>query len=424
MMKKKYLIIFLLILLFISSILVVSKLSDVGSIPKYQKKVWAKSFSIFMATPDPIKSLFMIISGKRNFSNLFNDYNVKFLPQTQYLELHLIKKKIKFDKDTRLSFYIDFDENNLILTTKKGKFFKSDLSNLINDDKSLPHEELKTSGLLMPDEKNFQILDTLIIGSKLFVSKISKYQNCERLEIKFAEIKDDLKFNSLKLFNECASINIGAGRIDKFNFKGQEGILLTTNDSDNDVPGSKAQDDDSIFGKIIFINLNTKKFEIFSKGHRNAQGLSVNNDIVISTEHGPRGGDEINRIYYKKNYGWPIASYGNSYSDKNLSYKKSHSKNLFEEPLFVFLPSIGISELIFLPNKFDKKWNENILVSSLNGRSIHRIKFVDSKFEKVLYNEKIYIGERIRDIKYIDKYNLIILALERTGSIGVLKKLD
>ena len=83
MMKKKYLIIFLLILLFISSILVVSKLSDVGSIPKYQKKVWAKSFSIFMATPDPIKSLFMIISGKRNFSNLFNDYNVKFLPETQ-----------------------------------------------------------------------------------------------------------------------------------------------------------------------------------------------------------------------------------------------------------------------------------------------------------------------------------------------------
>ena len=146
------------------------------------------------------------------------------------------------------------------------------------------------------------IFDILISGNEIFISKGSEYKNCKRLEIYVAEIKDELKFNTLKLFSECASINIGAGRIDKFNFKGQEGILLTTNDSDNDVPGSKAQDDDSIFGKIIFINLNTKKFEIFSKGHRNAQGLSVNNDIVISTEHGPRGGDEINRIYYKKNY--------------------------------------------------------------------------------------------------------------------------
>ena len=147
-------------------------------------------------------------------------------------------------------------------------------------------------------------------------------------------------------------------------------------------------------------------------------------NIILSTEHGPRGGDELNRIYHNKNYGWPIASYGNSYKDKNLTYKKSHHKHSFEEPLLVFLPSIGISELIFLPNKFDDKWHDNILVSSLNGRSIYRIKFVSSKFEKVLYNEKIYIGERIRDIKYIDKYNLIILALERTGSLGILKKLN
>ena len=72
--------------------MIASKLSDVGNLPKYQKKVWAKAFTIFMAMPDSIKSSFMIISGKRNFSNLFNDYNVKFLPQTQYLELNMIKK--------------------------------------------------------------------------------------------------------------------------------------------------------------------------------------------------------------------------------------------------------------------------------------------------------------------------------------------
>ena len=54
--------------------------------------------------------------------------------------------------------------------------------------------------------------------------------------------------------------------------------------------------------------------------------------------------------------------------------------------------------------------------------SIYRVKFQNRNFDKVLYTEQIYIGERIRDIKYIKKFEIIILALERTGSIGVLKK--
>ena len=45
-------------------------------------------------------------------------------------------------------------------------------------------------------------------------------------------------------------------------------------------------------------------------GHRNPQGLLVFDNIVLSTEHGPRGGDEINKIMFGKNYGWPISSYG------------------------------------------------------------------------------------------------------------------
>ena len=63
-----------------------------------------------------------------------------------------------------------------------------------------------------------------------------------------------------------------------------------------------------------------------------------------------------------------------------------------------------------------------VLWLPLNGRSIYRMKFQSPKFEKILYIEKIYIGERIRDIKFIEKSNLILLALERTGSIGILSK--
>ena len=66
---------------------------------------------------------------------------------------------------------------------------------------------------------------------------------------------------------------------------------------------------------------------------------------------------------------------------------------------------------------------DHALVTSLNGRSIYRVSFQDDSYEKILYLEKIYIGERIRDIKYVEKLNVIIIALETTGNIGILKNI-
>ena len=67
--------------------------------------------------------------------------------------------------------------------------------------------------------------------------------------------------------------------------------------------------------------------------------------MIISTEHGPRGGDEINIINFGKNYGWPISSYGEPYNFENKSkeiyhYKKNHSNLGFEEPVFTYVPSM------------------------------------------------------------------------------------
>ena len=259
---------------------------------------------------------------------------------------------------------------------------------------------------------------------EIFVSKVIPYKDCKTLGIYFSEIEEVLNFKIFKSFEECLSIGMGTSRIKDLTFNEQDGLLITTQDGDNDVPGSKPQDNNSIFGKTIFIDKKTKEHKIFSKGHRNAQGLFVKDNIILSTEHGPKGGDEINKIEYGKNYGWPIASYGESYKDKSLKYLKSHKENEFEEPIHAFLPSIGISELIILPNSFNPKWKFNALISSLNGRSIYRAKFEDKKFNKIIYLEKIYIGERIRDIKYVDRLNFIILALERTGDLGIIKNID
>jgi len=424
-MRKKY-IILVLIIFFITPFILFSNILKAGSLPKYQQKMWGIAFNIFMDSPDIIKSTFMIITGKRNFSNLFNDYNVKFLPETQYIRLNFVKKEIEIDiknkRSGRKSFFLNIFNNDIILVTKDGKFLKSELIYLSDSNKSLKPKILNTSGLIGKDKHKINIYDTLVIDDKIYISATFPKETCSKLEIFYAKIENDLSFKTFKKFDECLTIGMSGGKMQKYVFNSQPGILITTGDSDNDRPGTNSQKDDSIYGKILFIDLNNKSYEIFSKGHRNAQGLAVKDDLIISTEHGPRGGDEINIIKYKKNYGWPIASYGYPYERKDLNYKKSHEKYFFEEPIYVFLPSLGISELIFLPDQFDPKWQNSILVTTLNDRSIHRVKFQNEKFDKILYVEKIYIGERIRDIKYLDDQKIILLSLERTGSIGVLSK--
>ena len=200
------------------------------------------------------------------------------------------------------------------------------------------------------------------------------------------------------------------------------------------------QNENSIFGKIIMINKKSKKFKIISKGHRNPQGLIYNNKkkYIISTEHGPKGGDEVNLIKIGKenqipNYGWPISSYGDHYDGKfkkEAPLKKSHKKFGFIEPIKYFTPSIAISELVDVTNIFGNGVNIKIFVSALGYRdqseegdqSIHSL-ILDENFE-VLSEDRIFIGERIRDIYKLKSKNVIILSLESSSSIGVLELLN
>ncbi len=424
-MNKK-LIISLLIIIFIStSFIIFGNFEKQANYPRYKNLFYNKMFKVFMKMPDPVKSLFMIVSGKRNFSNLFNDYNVKFLPETQYINIKFKRKKpTTFDyqpsvknSGERNTFYLETFENKIFLITKEGNFYISDKKNLFNEKRKIKNKKIETN------KKLLHILDTLIVDNNLFISKVSGPKECRHLEILYSNINfDKLIFKTYKKFDECAEVRHGAGRIQRYNYNNLKGIIISTLDADNDAPGKKAQDDNSIYGKIVFVDEKSKDHQIVSKGHRNIQGLFVKDNIILSTEHGPRGGDEINKIEFNKNYGWPVVSYGQSYKNKNLKYLKSHLEHGFEEPLHVFLPSIGISELIILPNSFDDRWDDNVLVTSLNGRSIYRVKFIDENFDKILYTEKIYIGERIRDIKYIDEIKAIIIALETSGEIGVLTK--
>ena len=78
---------------------------------------------------------------------------------------------------------------------------------------------------------------------------------------------------------------------------------------------------------------------------------------------------------------------------------------------------VEISQLIHIPDNFSTLWSENFFISSLNARSLFRVKF-DKNFTKLIFKEKIIIGERIRDITYFEKFNTFLVALEDSGSIG------
>ena len=283
------------------------------------------------------------------------------------------------------------------------------------------------TNLNIEGSKNSKIMGTLVYDKKIFISHLTYENNCQKYNISYAKINlENLIFENFFKSESCGE-NLNAGRMKVFDFNGSNGLLATIGGEKLNQPTDKPQNKNSDVGKIIFIDFKNKKKEIFSMGHRNPQGLFVQDNIIIATEHGPKGGDEINKIEFGKNYGWPIASYGTAYQhvkkNKNKKYLKNHLDNNFEEPIFSFVPSIGISEIIKIPKKFSQNWDNNFLLSSLNGGSLFRIRF-DSKFEKVIFIEKIFIDRRIRDLKYLDKYNSILLALEDWKEIGILRKID
>ena len=178
------------------------------------------------------------------------------------------------------------------------------------------------------------------------------------------------------------------------------------------------------FFRRLFDQLEESKKElIFSSGHRNAQGLYVAGEVILSSEHGPKGGDEINKIEYGHNYGWPIVSLGKPYNEKSLDpFLKSHEDNNFTPPIFSFIPSIGMSDIEKISDDFysENELKNLFIIASLNARSIFLTQF-DKEFKKINFYEKIMIGERIRDLEFIESLNILIMSYDQESKLGILK---
>jgi hypothetical protein len=365
--------------------------------------------------------------------------NEKIFPDTQFNKFNyseiqvkgiLSKKGYKRDGETVSPFYIETFQNNLLIASKDLKIYYSKIDNILNnnlDQKILP---VKIS------KQKIELTDILIIKNFLYIAIHNKKKKCNNLTVLRAKINfDKLVFED---FFESGSkgncdVDAIAGKIQPYTHENKDGLLIMTrNEEDknyflNDQYGSKLE---YKFSTLIFIDFNNRQKTVFASGFRNPQGLLVtSDDYIISTEHGPRGGDEINRIQYGKNYGWPMASYGENYYkslDENYDheYLKSHKEFGFEEPIYSFVPSIGITEIIEINENFSKKWGKTFLIASLRAGSLFRIIF-DDQYYKVISMEQIRLRKRIRDIKYDKNSKTIFLAMEnKKGVLGVMRLRD
>lgn len=192
----------------------------------------------------------------------------------------------------------------------------------------------------------------------------------------------------------------------------------------------KAQTLDNDLGKIVritpdgatpkdnpFVNRAGARPEIWSYGHRNPQGLTINpaDGTLWEQEHGAMGGDEINVIAPGKNYGWPLVSYGVNYDGSPVGTGKQHMAGV-EDPVWHWTPSIAPSGLTFYTGDLFPAWKGNLFSGALKFQLLSRLEIKDGKAVK---EERLLQGlnERIRDVRQGPDGALYLLTDNNAGRI-------
>lgn len=136
-----------------------------------------------------------------------------------------------------------------------------------------------------------------------------------------------------------------------------------------------------------------------SQGHRNAQGIVLfDNRNLLAAEHGPRGGDELNRISEGGDYGWPFVTYGEPYGAGDyVRPTKTGTHADYIEPLTQWTPSIAPTELVQLPKDSWGTWSNQLMMGTLAKQSLVLIKL--DRNLAVTEQEIVSVGERIRDLE-------------------------
>ncbi|WP_267550010.1 PQQ-dependent sugar dehydrogenase [Rhizobium rhizogenes] len=157
--------------------------------------------------------------------------------------------------------------------------------------------------------------------------------------------------------------------------------------------------------------------EIWSKGHRNPQGITFDTATgkLYTAEHGAKGGDEINTPEAGKNYGWPVISYGVNYNGTKIGI--GTAKKGMEQPLFYWDPSIAPGAIAVYRGKMFPEWNGDLLVTALKFQLLSRLE--RDAGGKIAERERMFDDQfgRMRDIAVAPDGALLITTDENNGAL-------
>ena len=213
---------------------------------------------------------------------------------------------------------------------------------------------------------------------------------------------------------------------------GKDGYLYITigdRDTGGSYPWLVAQTLDTHLGKILRITTDGKPApgnpftgqeaampEIWAIGQRSQEGLAWDNDGNLwETEHGPRGGDELNLIKKGANYGWPVVTHGIDYPG-NQTGDSEPTRSGIEEPVYYWAPSIGPSQLAFYKGNLFPEWKNSVFVVALRGNAMERLTLANGK----VVNEEPLLTEvkmRLRDVRVGPDGAVYVLSDSGGGSI-------
>ena len=214
---------------------------------------------------------------------------------------------------------------------------------------------------------------------------------------------------------------------------GRDGTLFMSTSS---TAGDNPQSPDSLGGKVLrlrddgsvppdnpFVGRAGHRPEVYTLGHRNALGLAMHPGTgeIWQNENGPNGGDEINILKPGANYGWPLVSYGRTYTGPWQSDRAGHAG--FEPPLVFWMPSIAVSGMAFYTGDRLPKWKGDVFVGALRTGEIPGT----GHLERILFNEKLEelrretlladLRQRIREVRQGPDGLIYLLTDEKPGAV-------
>jgi glucose/arabinose dehydrogenase len=185
----------------------------------------------------------------------------------------------------------------------------------------------------------------------------------------------------------------------------------------------RLHDDGRVPSDNPFVSRAGARPEIWSYGHRNLQGLAIHPETgdVWADEHGPQGGDELNLIQPGKNYGWPVIGFGVNYTTGLAIHSGTHRQGM-EQPVRVWVPSIGISGMMFYTGDKFPQWRGNMFIGGMAGQQLSRLTL---NARRIVNEETLVQGMgRIRDIRQGPDGFIYLVTDDRDGKPTPIYRLE